>query len=134
MNCKGTLRGEDMHKKIIIGTGLDPFHSPACYSVCLWKWANISENKMFYILNSDYAEVYIHKDSPEARELEEWLSIEKNRNNESVGKKVLEFLLPRMSVDEFTLLLNIEKNLSYGEGYKQAQHDIREALGLRMEV
>jgi hypothetical protein len=115
-----------MRKKIVIGSDLNPLHN----SICLWYFGHASENKLFYILTSDYAEVFIHKDSEEAVELKEWLSVEENRNNESVHKKVMEYLLPRITVDEFAAMIDNEKNLSWEEGYAQAQRDIRAALGM----
>lgn len=115
-----------MRKKIVIGSDLNPLHN----SVCLWYFGHASENKLFYILTSDYAEVFIHKDSEEAVELKEWLSVEENRNNESVHKKVMEYLLPRMTVDEFIDLLEKEKKYSWESGYRHAQCDIRVALGV----
>ena len=116
-----------MEKEIVIGTDLKPLNN----STCLWYFGHASQNKLFYILHSDYALVFIYKDSPEGNEIEKWLSVEENRNNDSVDKKILEFLLPRISADEFIELLNKEKKSSWDDGYSQAQHDIRKALGIR---
>lgn len=118
-----------MDKEIVIGTDLKPVNN----SICLWYFGHASENTAFYILRSDYAIVYIYKDSPEGKDIEEWLSIEENRNNDSVDKKVLEYLLPRMSVYEFLELIDREKKSSFDFGYRQAKRDIRKALGIRGE-
>lgn len=115
-----------MRKEIVIGTDLHPLFN----STCMWYFGDASQNKLFYILCSDHAIVYIYKDSPEGKEMEEWLSVQENRNNDSVHKKMLEFLLPRMSPDEFAEILDMEKKSSWNDGYKQAQYDIKKALGL----
>ena len=115
-----------MRKEIVIGTELCPLFN----ATCLWYSGHASQNKLFYLLHSNYAIVYIYKDSPEGKKIEEWLSVQENRNNDSVDKKILEFLLPRMSPDEFVEILDMEKKSSWNNGYKQAQRDIKKALGL----
>ncbi len=115
-----------MNKEIVIGTDLKPLHN----STCMWYFGHASQNKLFYILRSDYATVYIYKDSQEGKEIGEWLSVEKNRKNDRVHEKVLEYLLPRISVEEFVEMLDIEKRLSWDEGYRWARHKIRSALGI----
>ena len=115
-----------MYKKVVIGTDLNPLNN----SICMWYMGDASQNQAFYILKSDYVEVYIYKDSPEGKAIKEWLSIEENRNNESVHKKMWEYVLPRLSPDEFIELLEAEKKESWKKGYRQAQYDIKKALGL----
>lgn len=115
-----------MKKEIVIGTDLKPLFN----SICLWRFGHASQNPGFYILDSEYATVFIYKEAPEAKEIEEWLSVEENRNNDSVDKKVLEFLLPRMSADEFIAIIERETEASWCKGYTQAQRDIRKALGI----
>lgn len=115
-----------MYKEIVIGTDLKPLNN----SICMWYFGHASQNKLFYILMSDYATVFIYKDSKEGKEIEEWLSVKENRKNDRVHEKVLEYLLPRMSVDEFVEILNMEKKSSWDEGYRWAQHKIRSALGI----
>lgn len=115
-----------MKKEIVIGTDLKPLFN----STCLWSLGHASQNRGFYILNSDYATVYIYKESQEGEEIEKWLSVKENRNNDSVDKKALEFLLPRMSADEFIAIIERETEASWCKGYTQAQRDIRKALGI----
>lgn len=43
----------------------------------------------------------------------------------------LELLLPRLTINEFFEIIDNEKSSSWNEGYKKAQSDIRNALGLR---
>ena len=116
-----------MKKEIVIGTDLKPFFN----SICLWSFGHASQNKVFYILDSEYATVFIYKESHEGKEIEEWLSKEENRNDDSVDKKVLEFLLPKMSVDEFISIIKEETEASWCKGYTQAQRDIRKSLGIK---
>lgn len=115
-------------KEIVIGADIEPIFN----SICLWHFGDASENSVFYILNSRISNtrIYIYKKSDEGKAIEEWLSHKENRNNDSVQRKALELLLPRLSVDEFLEIVNKENKLSWRDGYQQAQHDIREALGL----
>lgn len=118
-----------MGKEIVIGADVKPIFN----SIALWKWGDASENSVFYILNSDITDtrIYIYKDSKEGEEIEGWLSHEENRNNASVQRKALELLLPRLTINEFFEIIDNEKFTSWNEGYKKAQSDIRNALGLQ---
>ena len=68
--------------------------------------------------------------SEEGKNIEEWLSCEENRNNESVQRKALEILIPYLSVDDVLKIVNKERDAGYVNGYEQAQSDIRKALGI----
>ena len=117
-----------MSKEIVIGTDIEPIFS----SIALWYFGDISENSLFYILKSYITDtrIYVFKKSQEGKEIEEWLSCEENSNNYSVQRKALELLLPRLSVDDFLKIIDKEKSISWDDGYKKAQHDIRKVLGL----
>ena len=117
-----------MSKEIVIGSDIEPVFN----SIALWYYGDVSENSIFYILESHMTDtrIYVFKKSQEGKELEEWLSCEENRNNYSVQRKALELLLPRFSVDDFLRIIDNEKSGSWNDGYKKAQHDIRKALGL----
>ena len=117
-----------MSKEIVIGTDIEPIFT----SIALWYYGDVSENTVFYVFNSYITDtrIYIYKKSKEGEEIEEWLSLEENRNNDSVQRKALEILLPRLTVDEFLGIIDKEKSISWNNGYKEAQHDIRKALGL----
>ena len=116
-----------MNKEIVIGSDINPIFN----SICLWAGADASENSVFYILDSDITNtrIYIYKKSQEGEEIGKWLASEENRNNDSVQRKALELLLPRLTVDEFFEIIDKEKNSSWSSGYKKAQYDIRIALG-----
>lgn len=116
-----------MNKEIVIGADIKPIFNARC----MWYMGDASENSVFYILNSDIfdARIYIYKDSKDGEEIDEWLSQEENRNNDSVQRKALEYLLPRLTIDEFFEVINKEKSSSWNEGYKKAQYDIKKALG-----
>ena len=117
-----------MSKEIVIGTNIKHIFS----AKCMWYMGDASENSIFYILDSDITDtrIYIYKKSKEGDEIGEWLSHEENRNNNSVQKKALELLLPRLTVDEFFEIIDKEKSASWNDGYKKAQYDIRKVLGL----
>ena len=117
-----------MSKEIVIGADVKPIFN----SRCMWYFGDASENSVFYILNSDITDtrIYIYKSSKEGEEIGKWLSKEENRNNDSVQKKALELLLPRLTIDEFFGIIDKEKSSSWNDGYKKAQCDIRKALGL----
>ena len=85
-----------MMKEIVIGADVEPIFN----SIALWPWADVSQNSMFYIFMEGLSDtrVYIYKKSEEGKNIEEWLSCEENRNNESVQRKALELLLPHLSV------------------------------------
>lgn len=116
-----------MAKEIVIGADVEPIFN----SRCMWYWGDVSENSVFYILNSDITDtrIYIYKNSKEGEDIKEWLSHEENRNNDSVQKKAIELLLPRLTIDDFFEIIEKEKNISWDEGYKKAQYDIRKAIG-----
>ena len=120
--------GGTMSKEIVIGEDIKPIFT----SIALWYYGDVSENTVFYVFNSYITDtrIYIYKKSKEGEEIEEWLSLEENRNNDSVQRKALEILLPRLTVDEFLGIIDKEKSISWNNGYKKAQHDIRKALGL----
>lgn len=117
-----------MTKEVVIGKNVKPYFN----STCVWCGADVSENSKFYILNSDILEtrIYICKDSTEGKEIAEWLSQEENRNNNSVQRKAIEIMLPRLTVDEFLSVIEKEKKSSAEQGYRNAQRDIRCVLGL----
>ena len=117
-----------MIKEIVIGANIEPIFN----SIALWYYGDAAENSVFYILKEKLSNtrIYIYKESDDGIAIKEWLSNEKNRNNDSVHRKALELLLPRLSVDEFFEIIDREKKLSWDNGYSQAQYDIRKALGL----
>lgn len=105
---------------------------PCFTSRCLWHDSDISESSKFYIFCNELfdVQVYIIKGSPEAKELETWLSNENNRNNESVQEKSFEYIIPKLTVNDILEMVKVQKEHSHYEGYKDAQFDIRRALGL----
>lgn len=115
-------------KEIVIGADVEPIYN----SICLWYFGDASENSVFYILNEPMSEtrVYIYKESDEGEEIKEWLSHQENQNNYDVHRKALEYVLPRLSVDEFLEIIAKENNLAYDRGYRQAQYSVKKALGL----
>lgn len=117
-----------MEREIVIGADVKPIFN----SICMWRCADASENSVFYILNSDITDtrIYIYKDSKEGEEIGKWLSHEENRNNNSVQRKALELMLPRLTTDEFFGIIDKEKSSSWNDGYRKAQYDIRKALGI----
>lgn len=117
-----------MRDEIVIGADIEPIFN----SICMWYFADASENSVFYILNPKMPNVriYIYKDSNEGRAIAEWLSHKENRNNKSVHRKALEILLPRLTVSEFLEIIDEAKSSAWDDGYKKAQTDIRKALGL----
>lgn len=117
-----------MRKEIVIGADIEPIFN----SICMWYFADASENSAFYILNPKMPNVriYIYKNSDEGRTIAEWLSHKENRNNKSVHRKALEILLPRLTADEFLEIIDEEKSSAWNDGYKKAQADIRNVLGL----
>ena len=120
-----------MRHQIIIGTNGKEVKLPICHT-CLWSCADISQSYVSYCLHNKVIPItlYVLKDSDEGREITDWIKIEENRNNESVNKKTLELILPRLTVEELMIVLKNERNRSYDDGYRQAQADIRQALGL----
>lgn len=117
-----------MSKEIVIGADVKPVFN----SISLWYMSDAKENTAFYILNSNILDmrIYIYKNSEEGKEISKWLSCEDNRNNDSVQRKALELVLPRLTVDDFLRIIDKERTSSYKEGYTKAQDDIRKALGL----
>lgn len=117
-----------MVREIVIGANIEPIFN----SIALWKWGDASQNPVFYILKERLSDtrIYIYKESDEGKKIKEWLSCEENRNNESVQHKAFELLLPYLSVDHVLEIINNEKEVSYSQGYEQAQYDIRKALGI----
>lgn len=117
-----------MDKEIVIGADVEPIFN----SVAMWYNADVNENYAFYIFKSEIANfrIYVYKESEEGEEIKEWLSHDKNLNNNSVQRKALELLLPRLTVDDFFEIIEKEKNISWDKGYKKAQYDIRRAIGL----
>lgn len=116
-----------MRKEIVIGANIEPNFN----AKCMWYFGDASENSTFFILNSDITDtrIYIYKKSKEGEEIGEWLSKKENRNNDSVQRKALELLLPRLTVNEFFEIIEKEKQFSWNDGYKKAQSDIQKALG-----
>ena len=117
-----------MTKEIVIGANIEPIFN----SIAIWYYGDAAENKVFYILKERLSNtrIYIYKESDDGVAIKEWLSDDKNRNNESVQRKALELLLPRLSVDEFFEIIDKAKKLSWDDGYRQAQYNIRKVLGL----
>lgn len=117
-----------MTKEIVMGANVEPNFN----SIAMWYYGDASENSLFYILKERLSDtrIYIYKESDDGVAIKEWLSDEKNRNNESVQRKALELLLPRLSVDDFFEIIDKEKKLSWDNGYRQAQYNIRNVLGL----
>ena len=115
-------------KEIVIGADIKPDYN----SVSLWYFGDASENSLFYILNENMSDtrIYIYKESDEGAAIKEWLSYKENRDNDSVQRKALELLIPRLSVEEFLAIVKEQKKLAYKAGYHQAQYNIRGALGL----
>ena len=120
-----------MRHEIIIGANEKEAHLPICHT-CLWLCADISQSNISYCLHNKVIPItlYVIKDSDEGRCIADWIKNEENRNNESVGKKALELILSRLTVEELMIVLENARNKSYEDGYKQAQADIRQALGL----
>lgn len=115
-------------KEMVIGANIQPIFT----SIHLWKYSDISENSVFYIFDEKLSgiRIYVYKESDEGEAIKEWLSIKENRNDDSVRRKAIELLLPRLSVDDFLEIINKERKSSWDDGYEQAQYDIRKALGL----
>lgn len=120
-----------MRHEIIIGTNKKEVQLPICHT-CLWLCADISQSNISYCLHNKVIPItlYVIKDSSEGRCITEWIKNEENRNNESVGKKALELILPKLTIEELMTVLENVRNESYADGYKQAQANIRQALGL----
>ena len=76
--------------------------------------------------------VWIHvlKNSKEGQMFKEWIEDENNQNRQSVERKAVELLLPLMDVEDFFKIIDREKDSSWSAGYREAQDDIRRALGL----
>ena len=117
-----------MSKEIVIGADVKPIFD----SISLWCMGDAKENTVFYILASNILDmrIYIYKNSEEGKEIGKWLSCKDNRNNDSVQRKALELVLPRLTVDDFLGVIDKERTFSWEEGYTKAQYDIRKALGL----
>jgi len=122
------MKGSSHMKEMVIGANIKPIFT----SIHLWKYSDISENSVFYIFNDKLSDIriYVYKESDEGAAIKEWLSIKENRNDDSVQRKAIELLLPRLSVDDFLEIINKERKSSWDDGYEQAQYDIRKALGL----
>lgn len=117
-----------MMNEIVIGADVEPIFN----SIALWAYGDVSQNSVFYILKEQLSDtrIYIYKNSDDGNKIKEWLSCEENRNNKSVQRKALEILIPHLSVDDVLKIINKEKDVSYVQGYEQAQSDIRNALGI----
>lgn len=117
-----------MSKEIVIGADIKPIFN----SISLWYMGDAKENTVFYILVSNILDmrIYIYKNSEEGKEIGKWLSCEDNRNNDSVQRKALELVVPRLTVDDFLEFIDEKSTSSYKEGYTKAQYDIRKALGI----
>lgn len=115
-------------KEIVIGGNL----KPNLNSMCLWSYANIFENSKFYILenNSFGYRLFIVKESEEGVAIQQWISKEENRNNDSVENKSLEFLLPFLNKDDIIQELKNRYECGFKKGYEQSQREIRKAIGL----
>lgn len=120
-----------MRHSIVIGTNEKEIRLPVAH-ICLWSNSNISQSSVSYCLHNHIIPItlYVLKDSDEGKDITNWIENEENRNNVSVEKMAMELLLPRMKTEELVEILEIARNQSYEEGYKQAQTDIRKALGM----
>lgn len=118
-----------MRKEIVIGTDVKP---TSCCKKCMWYKGDVSKDNEFYILSLDRFDfrIYIYKDSKEGEDIKNWLSQEENRNNDSVERKVIELILPYLTVDDFFEIISKEITESFNNGYKKAKRDIRKALGV----
>lgn len=118
-----------MRHSIIIGADEKEVRLPCCH-FCLWHGADISESSVSYCLHNGIipTSLYILKDSYEGKCITDWLENEENCNNESVRKKALELMLPRLTTEEFINIIEQAQHLSYEQGYKQAKSEIRKAL------
>ena len=117
-----------MREEIVIGTD-----KPSKFnSICLWCCSDISQNSEFYIIDEKITSIrlYIYKLSEEGNEFEEWISHEKNRDNNLIQKRALELIIPLLTTEEFHEILKREKRISWENGYSKAQYDIRQALGI----
>lgn len=115
-------------KEIVIGADVEPIYN----SINLWYDGDVSENSVFYILWERLSDtrIYVYKESSEGAGIKEWLSHKENRDNYMVQRKAIEFLLPRLSVDEFLEIIERKNQSSYDKGYRQAQYAIKKVLGL----
>lgn len=120
-----------MRHSIIIGADEEEVKLPCCHT-CLWLNADISQSRVSYCLHNGIIPMtlYVLKNSDEGKHITDWIQNEKNQNNESVRKKALELMLPRLRTEEFISIIETSQHLSYEQGYKQAKADIRKALGV----
>ena len=116
-----------MNKEIVIGRDIKPNFN----SYAMWDYSKITENKTFYILRNDLfnISVYVVKDSDEGNQIDTWIKIEENRNNEKVEEKALELYLPYATTEEIVKAINGSYDEGFKDGYKNCQCNIRKALG-----
>ena len=91
----------------------------------------VSENDVVYNLMCRTTGTILHiiKDSDAGKEFEEWIKNKENWNDGRVERMALGYILPLLSVDDFLTIIDKEKDISWNEGYRNAQYDIRTALG-----
>lgn len=117
-----------MRKEIVIGGNKAPNYNGRI----LWTGAEVSENNDFYIFHQrefNYC-IFVVKESDFGKTISDWIKHEDNRNNSSVRAKYIEMLLPRITPEEFTNIIENKKAVAYRNGYADAQRDIRKALGI----
>lgn len=117
-----------MLREYFVGGG--EIRLPVC-SFHAQRLSAVSENDLVYNLRCELTGTTLHiiKKSEAGAEFKEWIDQKENQNDERVERKAISYMLPLLSVDDFLTIINRERELSFENGYSEAQYNIRSALG-----